>query len=93
MVCLNLTGDRYIHIVDFGDMLCPKILASVQLDTVANDIEMCGDYVAVAQQGERATDIGKVVVFEKYHRATTLFNKVYETEGTKIVYVSSFSLF
>lgn len=73
-------------------MLCPKILASVQLDTVANDIEMCGDYVAVAQQGERATDIGKVVVFEKYHRATTLFNKVYETEGKKIVYVSSCSL-
>lgn len=42
---------------------------------------MCGNYVAVAQQGFTATDIGKVAIYEKFSRDTGSFNKVAEIEG------------
>lgn len=73
-------GDNYIHIIDFGDLVRPAILRGIPLSTLANDIEMCGDYVAVAQQGFTATDIGKVAIYEKFSRATGSFNKVAEIE-------------
>lgn len=59
----------------------PKILTKVTLDTLANDIEMCGSYVAVAKQGPSSTDIGTVAIYEIYNRGEALFNKLLDIEG------------
>ncbi|XP_070560955.1 mesenchyme-specific cell surface glycoprotein-like [Ptychodera flava] len=73
-----VVGDAAIHIIDISLVYDPKIVYHTSIDYVANDIEICGDYVAVAVAGVPVTAPGSVFIFNLYDTSTGQWNKVQE---------------
>ncbi|XP_071506841.1 mesenchyme-specific cell surface glycoprotein-like [Diadema antillarum] len=63
---LYAAGDKYVHILDLTNPSKPSIIFKHELTTRANDIELCGDYVAYVVEGATSQDNGYVVVHQKY---------------------------
>ncbi|XP_070560956.1 mesenchyme-specific cell surface glycoprotein-like [Ptychodera flava] len=60
-------GDQVIHVIDISDVNDPKIVHHVNMTNKANDIELCGDYIAVAVSAVPTTAPGSVFIFDLYN--------------------------
>ncbi|XP_033119888.1 mesenchyme-specific cell surface glycoprotein-like [Anneissia japonica] len=61
-------GSSYLHVVDFSAVSNPVILKKVPTLGVANDIELCGNYVAITVSSKNPNQNGTVCVYELYNR-------------------------
>lgn len=71
-------GRSYIHVVDFSDVIRPKIVHFLKLRTPGNDIAICGDYVAIVQDGPTPSDNGTLVIYDRYRRVSGGWNKLFD---------------
>ncbi|XP_077998577.1 mesenchyme-specific cell surface glycoprotein-like [Glandiceps talaboti] len=71
-----VVGDSVINIVDISDVYSQKIVYYTNIDSIATDIEVCGDYVAMTISAEPKIDPGKVVIYDLYDPDTETWNLV-----------------
>ncbi|XP_077998497.1 mesenchyme-specific cell surface glycoprotein-like [Glandiceps talaboti] len=71
-----VVGDTVIHIVDISDVYNQEIVYYTNIDFIATDIEVCGDYVAMTISADPKTDPGRVDIYDLYDSDTETWNLV-----------------
>lgn len=78
-----------MHVVDFSDVIRPKIAKYLPLQTQANDIALCGDYVGIVQNGATPSENGTLVIYDRYSRVSGRWNKMFNIAGIWKCYMGS----
>ncbi|XP_071946081.1 mesenchyme-specific cell surface glycoprotein-like [Antedon mediterranea] len=66
-------GSSFIHVIDFSNASNPIIIKKVHTPGVANDIELCGDFVAVTVSNNDPYQPGTVLIFSLYNKTDDSF--------------------
>ena len=86
-------GKNLIHVVDFADVLFPKILDKFESPRPITHIAECGRFVAWATQGEEVTDSGTIQLYKKFSRVERTWEQVCEFVGKTLKYSVIMHLF
>lgn len=78
------SGGQFVQIVDFSDVVQPKVVKQIPTEGPVADIAECGDLVAFTQPGKpHFTDVGSLKIYEKYNPATMMMKELCSVEGRK----------
>jgi hypothetical protein len=66
MMAYVVGENKLVQIVNMSDSQNPVIVAAVELPQPATDVEICGDWVAIAIEGSKKTAPGHVLMYKKY---------------------------